>query len=298
MNARPLARPVGQARRRTRPVRRRSAGLTPVRAAAILVMLAAVAAIYGLTSSPVFSLERLRIQGATLTSDVTVRAALGLGSAAGVNLVTLDTTTLAARLEELPTVARAEVSVGLPGTLLVTVTDRAAILVWAVGDRRLLVDVDGRIIDELGASDPLLDPTLPVIVDRRASAAALGLGGTLEPVDLDAARRLASLRPGDVGSAAPSLSVSIDDADGFLVVPTGGHWTAVFGFYTPSQRTTDMIPGQVRLLRSLLTGREDAVARVTLASTTDGTYVPRVTPTPSPAASGKPGTAGSPSPVP
>ena len=52
-------------------------------------------------------------------------------------------------------------------------------------------------------------------------------------------------------------------------------WTAVFGFYTPSLRTTELIPGQVRLLRSLLDGREATVDRVILASDTDGTYIPK-----------------------
>jgi hypothetical protein len=42
-----------------------------------------------------------------------------------------------------------------------------------------------------------------------------------------------------------------------------------------------MIPGQVRLLRSLLDGRESSVRRVILASATDGTYIPRETPRPS-----------------
>jgi hypothetical protein len=36
-----------------------------------------------------------------------------------------------------------------------------------------------------------------------------------------------------------------------------------------------MIPDQVRLLRSLLAGREAEVQRVILASGTDGTYTPR-----------------------
>jgi len=64
-----------------------------------------------------------------------------------------------------------------------------------------------------------------------------------------------------------------------------GSWSAVFGFYTPSLRTTEMIPGQVRLLRSLLIGRESLVDRVILASESDGTYTPRTTPS---AASPKP----------
>ena len=57
-------------------------------------------------------------------------------------------------------------------------------------------------------------------------------------------------------------------------------WSAVFGYYTPSLRTTDIIPEQVRLLRSLLIGREQLVDRVILASGTDGTYIPKPTPKP------------------
>ena len=44
---------------------------------------------------------------------------------------------------------------------------------------------------------------LPVIDDRRAASVGLSVGQRLDPVDLDAATRLASLRPADVGSAAP-----------------------------------------------------------------------------------------------
>ena len=296
MTARPRARPVGHARRRTAPVRRRSAGLTPTRAAALLVMMATAAAVYGLTSSPVFGLDRLQVTGGTLTSEDAIRAALRLGTDPRVNLVTIDTGVLEARLEQVPTVAAADVSIGLPGTLAVRVTDRTPILAWQVGDRRLLVDVDGRVIDDRGADAPPADPTLPVVVDKRASAAALAVGSVLDPIDLDAARRLASLRPADIGSAAASLAVSVDDSDGFTVAPTPAGWVAVFGYYTPSQRTTDMIPGQVRLLASLLAGREAAVARVVLASATDGTYVPRATPKPS--AAGSPPAGGSPSAAP
>ena len=59
-----------------------------------------------------------------------------------------------------------------------------------------------------------------------------------------------------------------------------GGWDAVFGFYTASLRTPELIPGQVRLLRSLLIGREQLTERVILASDTDGTYVTKPTPTP------------------
>ena len=57
----------------------------------------------------------------------------------------------------------------------------------------------------------------------------------------------------------------------------------MFGFYTPSLRTTELIPGQVRLLRSLLIGREPLLERIILASETDGTYTTR-SPAPGPSA--------------
>jgi hypothetical protein len=78
---------------------------------------------------------------------------------------------------------------------------------------------------------------------------------------------------------AAQLNVAATDADGFIVAAPGG-WTAVFGFYSPATRSTDIVPEQVRLLRSLLDGREDTVRRIILASGTDGTYVLRATPRP------------------
>ena len=78
------------------------------------------------------------------------------------------------------------------------------------------------------------------------------------------------------------------DASGFVVRSGTGGWSAVFGFYTPSLRTVDLIPEQVRLLRSLLIGREPLVDRVILASGTDGTYIPKPTPKPTAKPSGSP----------
>jgi hypothetical protein len=129
-----------------------------------------------------------------------------------------------------------------------------------------------------------------VIDDRRAAAAGLSIGTRLDPQDLDAATRLASLVPSDVGSAAKGLAVRVTDENGFVIRADPQGWIAIFGFYTPSLRTPDLIPGQVRLLRSLLIGREPLIARVVLASETDGTYVPKPTPKASADPSASPGT--------
>ncbi len=281
MNGRPVA---SRSRtplpgRRSRRVRRASAGLSPVRAGAGLVMLATAAAIYGVGASSAFDYRSIQVTGAELTDPAVIESALAV--ARGQNLFALSTRSLVAALDGLPTVRSAQVEVRLPGTLAVTVDERVPVMVWQVGQRRYLADADGTLFGLMPAHPPADAANLPVIDDLRISAADLDVGKRLDPVDLDAATRLASLVPGDLGSSAVSLAVSVTDENGFVVGTRPGSWSAVFGFYTPSLRTTDMIPGQVRLLRSLLTGREPTVQRVVLASDTDGTYVPRAAPSPS-----------------
>jgi cell division septal protein FtsQ len=263
--------------RRSSRVRRASAGLSRVRAGAALGMLLAAAGIYGVAASPAFGLGPVTIRGVHLTdaAEVTVR----LGLVPGTNLFALSTEPLAARLRELPTVAAADVTIRLPDTLDVDIHEREPILVWGVGERRFLVDRDGVLFAELGP-DSQDGATLPAMTDARAASAALGVGGRLDPLDLDAATRLGSIKPADVGSAASRLAVSVTDENGFVVTAMPGGWSAVFGFYTSSLRRPDLIAGQVRLLRSLLAGREPAVDRVILASDTSGTFIPRPSATP------------------
>ncbi len=197
----------------------------------------AAAAIWGLATSPVFGLDRLTVQGAALTTEAAISSTIHVAN--GTNLVTLDTAILGAALEQLPTVASAEVSAGLPGSLTVRITERRPILAWSVGKRRFLVDVDGRVIAELssGADLPRLDrhgdvvsgaaagtAGTPVgqVADRRQAGRALAVGDRLNAVDLDAARRLGSLTAADLGSHAGSLSVRVNDKDGFVIAASKG----------------------------------------------------------------------------
>ncbi len=239
--------------------------------------LASAAAIYGAASSSAFDYAKLRVLGARYTDVAAVEASLA--SVRGDNLFAIDTKPLEAQLGELPTVARARVSVELPDTLAVTLEEREPILVWKVGERRYLVDDAGALFAMLTDEPPPEAAALPVVDDHRAASAGLSIGRALDSVDLDAATRLASLRPADVGSEAERLAVGLTDENGFLVRSRPAGWTAIFGFYTPSLRTPALIPGQVRLLRSLLIGREAQVERIILASDTDGTFIPRPTPT-------------------
>ena len=154
-------------------------------------------------------------------------------------------------------------------------------MVWKVGARRYLAGADGELFALL-AEDAPEGQGLPVVEDKRASSAGLYVGQHLDTVDLDAATRLASLVPADVGSGASHLVVWVTDENGFIVRARPASWAAVFGYYTASLRTTELIPGQVRLLRSLLYGREATLDWIILASDTDGTYIAKPTPTPKP----------------
>jgi hypothetical protein len=250
-----------------------------VRAGAILVMLLSAGAVYGVAQTTAFAYEATAVEGHTFTDEAQVVAALD--EARGSNLFRLVTPPFEERLGLLPTVRSADVSVRLPDTIGVTIRERTPILVWRVGARRYLADDEGRLFALLPEDPPSAAAALPVVEDRRAASVGLAVGRVIDRVDLDAATRLASLVPSDVGSGAEALDVFVDDASGFTVRTKPAGWQAVFGFYTPTLRTPELIPGQVRLLRSLLIGREPQIERIVLASETDGTYIPKPTPTPS-----------------
>jgi hypothetical protein len=249
-------------------------------------MLASAGAMYGVGASPAFGYASLRVDGAVYTDPAAAEAAIA--SARGQNLFRLSTGPLRAALEQLPTVASATVDVQLPGTLHVTLKERIPVLIWKVGARRYLADAEGNLFGRLDYRTPPEADKLVTIDDRRAASVGLYVGTRLDPQDVDAATRLASLVPTDVGSVAEALQVRVTDENGFVIRADPQGWLAIFGFYTPSLRTTELIPGQVRLLRSLLIGREPLIDRIILASDTDGTYVPKPTPKPSSSASHAP----------
>jgi hypothetical protein len=248
-------------------------------------MVVAILAAYGVTASSTFAFRKLVVDDAAVHRVVTddlIGAQLGLAEG-GSNLFLLASDRLQAAVEQLPGVLSADVAVDLPDTVRVRLVERDPILVWTVGDHRFLVDRDGAIFADVQPGPGSAVNGLPSVVDNRASAATLAVGGQLDAVDLDAATRLGALRPDQVGSAAAGLRLTLDDEDGFTMRPSSGPWAAVFGFYTPTLRPPDMIPGQVQALRSLLLAQgEAAVRNVTLASAQGGTYLPRATPKPGP----------------
>jgi cell division septal protein FtsQ len=241
-------------------------------------LIAGLAAMYGLTSSDAFAVTGTTIEGATWTSPVLIEQVMAVPP--DQNAFTLVTRDLEDRIAVLPAIKSSSVSVALPGQVVVSVDERVPLVVWRVGSRSFLVDTDGLLFAELGSDAPEAAASLPVIDDARMTSKTMAVGDTLDPVTLDAALRLGALTPAQVGSGARSLVLRLDDANGFTMRTRPASWSAVFGFYTPTLRTTELIPGQVRLLASLLAGREDQVERVILADDHSGTYIPKPTPEP------------------
>jgi cell division protein FtsQ len=276
---------AGTPRRQPR-VRRASAGLSPTRAAAILTMMIVAGAIYGLAATSAFGFERLEVNGTGLTTEEAIRTSVGLEP--GTNLVGLATEPIAARVRQLPTVRDAKVAVGLPDVLRVDVTERRPIVIWAVGDRRFAVDAGGLLFADVTTDPSGFTKGMPTVSDERASATSLAVASTLDSVVLDAATRLGSLTPSQVGSHVAAFRVHVTDDRGFTISTGSGSWVAVFGFYGLSQRTPALVPGQVQLLGGLLAGREDQVATVILADATEGSFTTKPTPRPKPSATVKP----------
>lgn len=276
---------AGTPRRQPR-IRRASGGLTPVRASALLALLIALGAIFGLSTTSAFGFARLDVRGAVLTPVDAIRGAAGLDP--GTNLVSLSTEPIVDRVRDITSVRDVTASVGLPDTLQLTIAERRPIVVWQVGSERYAID-EGGLVFALVTSDPTgATASIPTIVDDRAAALSLGVRSTLDPIILDAATRIGSLTPSQVGSHAERFLVRITDERGFTLSSGADGWLAVFGSYFPSQRTPALIPGQVQLLTALLAGREDRIETVILADDKDGTFIPKPTPKPSGKASASP----------
>jgi hypothetical protein len=247
-------------------------------------MLVTAGATYGLAATPAFGFERLEIRGNVVTPDDAIQGALGVET--GTNLVALTTQPIVARLRALPAIRDAAVTVGLPDALMVDITERVAVMIWAVAGHRFAVDETGFLFADVGDGPPPGIAGLPVVTDERVDSAAFAIGSSLDPVDSDAATRIASITPEQIGSHAATLRVIVTDERGFTMTTGPKGWLAVFGKYGRSQRTPALVPGQAQLLAELLKGREDTIDTVILADDRDGTYIPK--PTPKPSASPRP----------
>ena len=277
------ARRVGGPGRRTRLIRRRSAGLTPVRAGAALAMLLSAAAIYGLAATSAFGFERLEVKGAAITDDAEVREPARPrrghepvrdrhGAARGPRCGRSRPSPAPRSRSGCPNVVsvehpRAPADRRLAGRRAALVRRR---------DRAPLRRGAGRRRPRSSADLPLDQRRPRGVADRSASARRSIRSISTSPPGSPRSRRPRS------AAARRGLAVGVSDENGFVLSSVPRSWAAVFGFYGLSLRTPDLVPAQVVLLEQLLRQAGEAnVALVILADADDGTYIPKASPAPS-----------------
>jgi cell division protein FtsQ len=124
----------------------------------VLMALGIVAVLVGgwwVLNSPLFDLRSLHVTGNRQLSVEDVRAAAGLGD--GTNVLWLSPADVERRLETDPWILRADVERTLPGTLAVSVVERAPVAVVSAGGR-MLVAADGTVLGKAGP-----EVTLPLL---------------------------------------------------------------------------------------------------------------------------------------
>lgn len=133
----------GRVRDRAREARQRRVRLITrvVAALAVLGVLGWVA-----TASPLFAVKRVAVTGnkVVATDAITKAAAVPMGEP----LARVDAAAIAGRLGQVPGVARGDVSVALPDTVNIAVTERAIAFVLAASGGFSWVDATGQVFGE------------------------------------------------------------------------------------------------------------------------------------------------------
>lgn len=132
----------------------------------------------------------------------------------GWNIFWVDAGEAEQRIEALPIVKDARVSIRLPSTVHIEITERTPVAVWESGDRSMLVDAEGALFELRG------DATRAVLIHDLRDEAIEG-GDTIDPEAVQAALALHRLLP-------ERRAFDWKPAAGISFVTDGG-WTVRFG---------------------------------------------------------------------
>lgn len=259
----------------------------------VLLFTSALIAPPALAASGRLVVDSVRIIGLELLNEQAISNLAGIST--GESLLGIELRATERAIEANPFVARARARIGIPGELRIEIHETPLLLRWQRGGETLLVSGSGRLLGRIDS--PLLSvrgataaASLPLVEDA-TSLPFVQLGEEISALDLDIVTRLASITPEDLGSSADLLTIQRDPQYGYLLqgVGEGFTWNAVFGIYSATIRPVEMLPAQVRLLRSLLASRERGIGWVILADGQAGTFTdPGVRPPPPPSPSASP----------
>jgi cell division septal protein FtsQ len=153
-------------------------------AAAMLLVLAGWV-IYAVFNSPNFYVYDIQVRG---NAAVTSEEVYTTSDLEGLSVFWVDPAAVARRVETLPNVRSAHVKIRLPARVIVTVEERAPVILWQTGDVSWWVDAEGVIFP------PRADPsdTLTII---DTDAQPVSPGEALDPSIIETAQSLRRLLP-------------------------------------------------------------------------------------------------------
>jgi cell division septal protein FtsQ len=261
--ARPRRRGGGHARRPRQPLRGRVRRWlpTPGRLLALLAFAALVTGGVLLVNGPWLRVGEFAFAGTTFTPASDVEALLA--AYRGTSILALDGSALSRQLESLPAVARARVEPVLPDRLQVTITEKRPAVVWQTATAQLVGATDGSVIGALPNALPLPAELakLPRVQDQR-SGPQMAVGEAIPSEELELAKRLVTLDPELLGSAAHRFRVRVDTIYGFVLIPDGARWEAAIGYPTPEPGAgppdiVGQLDAQVAAIRTLFSTRHE-----------------------------------------
>lgn len=110
---------------------------------AILLLVILGWATYFIFNSPSFYISEIEVQG---NASVTAAEAYAISELEGVSIFWVNPAETAARVETLPNVKSAQVTVQLPARVSIAIQERQPELVWQTGDTRWWVDTQGTVM--------------------------------------------------------------------------------------------------------------------------------------------------------
>lgn len=253
-----------QAQRPGTPLRARMARRLPSirRLIAAAAAGAAVAGLVAMLNGPWLRVSDVALAGHRFTDAAAVESVLS--GEAGRSVLAVDTHALRGRIEELPTVAEADVQASLTGRLQATVVERQPAMSWVTLTGQYLVDDAGVIFAWLPIGDELPDElaAAPRVLDQRSAGRLVRVGDTLPMPLLETTERIFAIDPAALGSRTPSFGVRVDDEFGFRLVSSDPAWEIALGVYgtDPTETSADRaarLERQVTAVRTLFEERDE-----------------------------------------
>ena len=148
----------------------------------VVSLIIAVVGSFAATRTELLDIDEIRIVGVSANlSESSVLEALSIS--AGSPMTGVDLEEAAGRVASLPRVAGVEVERDWPGTVVVWIVERRAVVNAVGSDGRLAaLDADGTVLEHLDAADPSL-PTIRVDGVGRPGTRLSGLGSLLDAAD-------------------------------------------------------------------------------------------------------------------